>query len=157
VQEGSRHTARSAMLHGRVYEVSRLLNQLFGHLLPHFHTLGLVLPVVSSAEVMLGRADAFALAMVPLVFTFFVSQCVAGQRLENSSEGVGWSAYQGPWLTENSVSRRARLLVIQSTVARPASFGVPGIIVLNHASCQGALRVWFQYLQILLNINGHAH
>ncbi|KAE8736714.1 Odorant receptor 65, partial [Frankliniella occidentalis] len=156
VEGGRRSTARSASLHAQVNESARLTSMQFGHLLPHFLTVGLVMPVVATAEVISsgGHADSFAIAMVPLLFVFFVSQCVGGQQLENSSEGLGWAAYQGPWLSEDARARRLRLLVIQSVTARPACFGVPGITVLNHATCQDALRIWFQYLQILLNTNG---
>ncbi len=36
--------------------------------------------------------------------------------------------------------------------ARPMRFGVPGLLVLNHALCRRALRLWFQYLQVLINV-----
>ncbi|KAK3921865.1 putative cytochrome P450 6a17 [Frankliniella fusca] len=215
---GRRHTARIALLHGRVKEVARLLSQFYGYLLVGYHAGGLLLPIISTVEVIVGRgrADSFALTVVPHVFIFFVSQAVFAQRLETSSEDVGWAAYeasngrkqtlrldignvfgccssravqvvmgidilavriwnfrlhcqkkkhhgiwygkvcfslaQGPWLAESTPSRRARLIVVQSAT-RPSRFGVPGLIFLNHVSCLRALRTWFQYAQILLNVD----
>ncbi|KAK3921866.1 Putative odorant receptor 85d [Frankliniella fusca] len=167
---GGRNTARIAPLHGRVREVARLLSQFYGYLLVAYHAGGLLLPMpvrdcrgelsddillqLSTVEFIAGggRADMFALAMIPNIFYFFVPQTVFGQRLETSSEEVGWAAYQGPWLMEDAASRRTRLMVVQSAM-RPSRFGVPGLLFLNHASCLHALRTWFQYTQILLKVD----
>ncbi|KAK3922698.1 Putative cytochrome P450 143 [Frankliniella fusca] len=91
---GRRHSARTALLHSRVREVARLLNEFYGYLLVGYHGMGLMLQMVSTVDFIAGRVDAYALAMLPMLFTFFVSQAVFGQRLETSSEGVGWAAYQ---------------------------------------------------------------
>lgn len=59
---------------------------------------------------------------------------------------------QGPWDEEPVNIRRIRLVAMLSTT-RPANFGVPGLGALNHATCEKALKLWFQILQVLLNLS----
>ncbi|KAE8747092.1 Odorant receptor 54, partial [Frankliniella occidentalis] len=55
----------------------------------------------------------------------------------------------GPWLEENALGRRQRLLVMGS---RRPNFSVAGVGRLNRPTCRRVLRSWFQFVQFLVNI-----
>lgn len=69
-------TSRCALLHSDLKTASRLIDEQLGWLFAHYLVTGLVMPLVSTAEVILseGRSDSFALGSIPIVVLVFVSQ-----------------------------------------------------------------------------------
>ncbi|KAK3918112.1 4-hydroxy-4-methyl-2-oxoglutarate aldolase/4-carboxy-4-hydroxy-2-oxoadipate aldolase, partial [Frankliniella fusca] len=140
-------------LQARLDATWRSTRAMLGRLLPLYLVVPLLLPLFSSAEVVvfgLQAADLVALATSPLIFVAFVPQCLAGQRLLDASTDLAQDAYFGPWLEESVPVRRIRLLIIE---ARPQGVPVPGLNGLSRPTCLNAMRKWFQYVQVLLNFD----
>ncbi|XP_034239501.1 uncharacterized protein LOC117644284 [Thrips palmi] len=129
------------------------MNALFGLLLPFYLMMSVSLSLLCTvALVQSGRgADSFAVRSFSLLFVFFVTMCVAGQRVEDASQGIGTAIYNGPWLEEDVRTRRSRFLSM-ALCSRPACFKLPGVGAMNHPLCLDGLRSWFQFFQVLLNL-----
>ncbi|XP_052131882.1 uncharacterized protein LOC127751818 [Frankliniella occidentalis] len=150
---GAHHLRWAVALHARLDATWRSTRAMLGLLLPLYLIVPLLLPLFSSAELVvfgLQAADPVALATCPLIVVAFVPQCLAGQRLLDASTGVALSAYCGPWLEEAVPERRIRLMVIDT---RPQGVPVPGLGGLSRPTCLNAMRKWFQYVQVLLNFD----
>ncbi|KAE8745122.1 Odorant receptor 48 [Frankliniella occidentalis] len=152
---GCENTSRSVRLHVSLLAACRHANAMFGLFLPlyllgHFalSMLSTVVAVRSSAS---GEVDLHALSCLPYLLVFFVPMCIAGQRVHDASYGLKDKAYAGPWLEENVQARRSRLLVMASC-SRPANFTVPGVGTLDLPTCRKGFRLWFQFVQVLINL-----
>ncbi|KAE8741652.1 Odorant receptor 52 [Frankliniella occidentalis] len=96
-----------------------------------------------------GAPDGFASTCALYLFVFFVPMCIVGQQIEDASRTVSVAAYRGPWLEENTATRRLRLIVMASP---PARFKVAGVGSLNRPTCRRVMRSWFQFVQVLVNL-----
>lgn len=74
--------------------------------------------------------------------------------MEDASTVLCERAYSGRWLEEDVPTRRLRLQVMQRATrpSQPTSLQLGPI---NLALCQGTLRSWFSYLQVLINTTQH--
>ncbi|XP_034238653.1 uncharacterized protein LOC117643708 [Thrips palmi] len=143
-------------VHIGVLRACRLMNAVFGLLLPFYLVISVGLSLLSTvALVQSGRgADTYAVSCFPYLFIFFVPMCLAGQRVQDASQGLLSAAYRGPWLEEDVRARRSRLMLMTSC-SRPATFSTPGVGCLNRPTCRKGLRSWFQFVQVLMNLKTH--
>ncbi|KAK3908237.1 Protein crossbronx-like, partial [Frankliniella fusca] len=122
--------------------------------MPHLLVVSVVLPLLSTVEVVSygTKADVFALLMAPLIFTVFVPLCLAGDGLVAAREGMSTRAWRGPWLEESLRHKKLRLSLMQFTGGRGAQVRGTGIGLLDRPACGNALRSWFSFLQVLINV-----
>ncbi|XP_052128587.1 uncharacterized protein LOC127750582, partial [Frankliniella occidentalis] len=114
-----------AKLHTSVLASCSEVNSVFGLLLPQYLLVSVVMSMLSTVALILsdGAPDGFASTCALYLFVFFVPMCIVGQQIEDASRTVSVAAYRGPWLEENTATRRLRLIVMASP---PARFKVAG-------------------------------
>lgn len=98
------------------------------------------------------KADVFAVGTAPLIVTVFVPLCLVGDTLSVARRGVAVRAAGGPWLEEAMPHRRLRLRLMHAALGRGARPRGRGIGVLDRRTCGNAVRSWFSFLQILMNV-----
>ncbi|KAE8741330.1 Odorant receptor 53, partial [Frankliniella occidentalis] len=122
------HMSAFAKLHTSVLASCSEVNSVFGLLLPQYLLVSVVMSMLSTVSVALilsdGAPDGFASTCALYLFVFFVPMCIVGQQIEDASRTVSVAAYRGPWLEENTATRRLRLIVMASP---PARFKVAGV------------------------------
>ncbi|XP_034256861.1 uncharacterized protein LOC117654368 [Thrips palmi] len=125
-------------------------------MMPHLLVVTIVLPLLSTVEVVASgmRAELFSVGTAPLVFTLFMPLCLTGDTLMAARRGVSWRAYSGPWLEERPRQRLLRLGLMQATMGRGAMVRGRGIGNLDRRACYRALKSWFSFLQVLINLLG---
>ncbi|XP_034239151.1 uncharacterized protein LOC117644074 [Thrips palmi] len=72
------------------------------------------------------------------------------------TQGFATKAYSGPWLDEGAAERRVRLQMMQASTVRTIQFHGRGVGVFNRRACNNALRLWFRFLQGVLNLNARS-
>ncbi|KAJ1519006.1 hypothetical protein ONE63_011387 [Megalurothrips usitatus] len=127
-------------------------------LMPHLLVVSLILPLLSTVDVVSNglQTDVFALLMAPLIFTVFVPICLAGESLAVAMDLLAVRAAAGPWLEESLGQRRLRLGLMHASLGRGANVKCRGIGLLDRLACGNALRSWFSFLQLLINVQGQA-
>ncbi|XP_034254708.1 uncharacterized protein LOC117653257 [Thrips palmi] len=145
---------RWALLQGSVFEAALGAEADIAYVLPFMMFGAIIMPLLSTVEVLLKREDVdwFALALAPAIFTEFIPLCEAGDGLAEARLGITTCAYHGPWLSEHTVQRRMRLCFMQAGEGRALRLRGQGIGTLNRFACKETIRSWFSFVQILINI-----
>ncbi|XP_052129429.1 uncharacterized protein LOC127750862 [Frankliniella occidentalis] len=153
VEQGHCSRITYALLQG-VLDVLLRLDDTFADVLPHLLVVSVVLPLLSTVELATRgtEADAFALLNAPLIFAVFVPICFAGDRLSVARSGMSRSAFYGPWLEESQRCKKLRLALMHVADGRGAQVRGSGIGLLNRRACGKALKSWFSFLQVLVNV-----
>ncbi|XP_052122091.1 uncharacterized protein LOC113212776 isoform X2 [Frankliniella occidentalis] len=110
------------------------------------------LEVVSSGNLQ----DIYAVGTAPLLLTLFVPICLTGERLGEARREVAFRAALGPWLEELPVVRRLRLGILVAAEGRGAQLRGSGIGLLDKPACLQALKSWFSFVQMMLNLRDKA-
>ncbi|KAE8742005.1 Odorant receptor 72, partial [Frankliniella occidentalis] len=145
---------RQTAMQSELLRVSICMDSTFADMIPHLLVVVVILPLLSTVEVVANgmQADMFALGTAPLIFTVFVPLCLVGDSLFKCRRAVATRAARGPWLEETPQLRRLRLGMIHSALGRGARLRGNGVGPLDRRTCGNALRSWFSFLQILLNV-----
>ncbi len=73
-------------------------------------------------------------------------------RSQDASQAVAERCYAGPWLCERAATRRVRLGIMQSA-SRTSGMHVYTNCVFDRPTCGEAVRRWFSYIQVLINLS----
>ncbi|XP_026285911.2 uncharacterized protein LOC113211675 [Frankliniella occidentalis] len=113
-----------------------------------------VVPLLSTVEVVLNglEADMFAVGMAPLVLFVFVPFCLVGDAMTYARLRFADRAGAGPWLEETVQIRKMRLGMVQLSQGHGGDLRGWGIGHLDRKACGSALKSWFQFLQVLMNL-----
>ncbi|KAE8739251.1 Odorant receptor 50 [Frankliniella occidentalis] len=149
-KRGMYETVRSVRIHVMLLAACQQANAMFGLLLPLYHLGSFAISLLSTVSVVRGGVtdDLYATACASYIFAFFVPMCFAGQRVQDAGTSL---STRGPWPEEDITARRARLQIMVSC-GRPVRFMVPGMPTLNLPTCRKGFRSWFQFIQVLINI-----
>ncbi|KAK3913382.1 Trans-cinnamate 4-monooxygenase [Frankliniella fusca] len=123
-------------------------------LLPHILIANVVVPLLSTVEMVLHglESDVFAVGMAPLVLAVFVPLCLVGDAMGTARLHLTDKACAGPWLEETIEIRKLRLGMVQVSQGRGGCLGGIGIGKLDRETCANALKSWFSFLQVLMNL-----
>ncbi|XP_052121461.1 uncharacterized protein LOC127749044 isoform X2 [Frankliniella occidentalis] len=102
------------------------------------------------------KLGAYSLGTAAPILIVFVPLCEVGDRLSRARRGVAESAAEGPWVEERPKQRQLRLAVMQAAMGEGAFLRGSGIGPLDRATCGNALRSWFSFLQVILNVQRKA-
>ncbi|KAE8748431.1 Odorant receptor 67 [Frankliniella occidentalis] len=151
-------TSTCASVQGVVLNATLVLNAATSDLLPHllFGVVGV--PLISTVEVVSSGnlQDIYAVGTAPLLLTLFVPICLTGERLGEARREVAFRAALGPWLEELPVVRRLRLGILVAAEGRGAQLRGSGIGLLDKPACLQALKSWFSFVQMMLNLRDKA-
>ncbi|KAK3924731.1 Lon protease-like protein, mitochondrial [Frankliniella fusca] len=140
----------------RAQGLCRAADRVWCGLVPHVLLTVLLMPLFSSAELIIfrGKTDPFAFGAIPAIGAVFVSLCFAGQCIQDAGRAVPDRCYAGPWLSEAPGVRRARLFVMLS-FARPTPCAVHiySRSTFDRPTCGDALRAWFSFMQVICNLS----
>ncbi|XP_052128237.1 uncharacterized protein LOC127750489 isoform X3 [Frankliniella occidentalis] len=150
---GKYETVRSVRIHVMLLAACQQANAMFGLLLPLYLLGSYAVSVLSTVSVVRGgvTSDMYGMVCTSYIFAFFGPMCFAGERIQDAALGLSTRVYEGPWPEEDVCTRRTRLQIMVCC-ARPARFMVPGMPVMNLPTCRQGVRSWFQFIQVLINI-----
>lgn len=142
----------------------------------------MLLPIQGTYDALYGNIDAYLLSSAPIILVVFVPLSYSGQvntstgvtprardidaldevqdgrgvanvfqGLSDASEEVGRQAYWGCWPEEGPRARSIRTMMMLRA-ARPTQFTCRGFGAIGLPACESALKSWFSYLQMLLNL-----
>ncbi|KAE8741988.1 Odorant receptor 68, partial [Frankliniella occidentalis] len=97
-------------------------------------------------------ADLFAVGMAPLVLFVFVPFCLVGDAMAAARLRFADRACAGPWLEETLQLRKLRLGMVQVSQGHGGDLKGLGIGLLDRKACGNALKSWFSFLQVLMNL-----
>ncbi|KAE8741682.1 Odorant receptor 51 [Frankliniella occidentalis] len=149
-KQGKYETVRSVRIHVMLLAACQQANAMFGLLLPLYLLGSYAVSVLSTVSVVRGgvTSDMYGMVCTSYIFAFFGPMCFAGERIQDAALGL---STRGPWPEEDVCTRRTRLQIMVCC-ARPARFMVPGMPVMNLPTCRQGVRSWFQFIQVLINI-----
>ncbi|KAE8739803.1 Odorant receptor 55 [Frankliniella occidentalis] len=148
--ECERSTA--AALHALLLQAARSSRLLLAGLLFQWLPVILVLPLLATVELIVAfKVDLLALTCFTVIGTIFVPVCITGQMLEDTSAALSDRLYNGPWVEESWKTRRLRLQFMAGATRR-ANLAVQGLGSLNAPTCLEAIRRWFGFINVLLNL-----
>ncbi|XP_052128238.1 uncharacterized protein LOC127750489 isoform X4 [Frankliniella occidentalis] len=152
-KQGKYETVRSVRIHVMLLAACQQANAMFGLLLPLYLLGSYAVSVLSTVSVVRGgvTSDMYGMVCTSYIFAFFGPMCFAGERIQDAALGLSTRVYEGPWPEEDVCTRRTRLQIMVCC-ARPARFMVPGMPVMNLPTCRQGVRSWFQFIQVLINI-----
>jgi len=98
-----------------------------------------------------GSRDPGIVMVIPVCLVFVYVFCFFGESLIVASEKVNWCVYKSNWLQAGPAFRRKLVMVIaRSQTPETLDAGLLG--VLNLPTFTKILRIWFKFVQALLNL-----
>ncbi|KAK3907685.1 Odorant receptor coreceptor [Frankliniella fusca] len=134
--------------------VSLIMDDAVADLLPHLLIVSVVVPLFCTVEVVLNGLDAdlFAVGMAPLVLAVFVPFCLVGEAMSEARQQLTDKAFAGPWLEEPVENKKLRLGILQMSNGNGGALRGRGVGYLDRETCASALKSWFSFLQVLMNL-----
>ncbi|XP_052121463.1 uncharacterized protein LOC127749044 isoform X3 [Frankliniella occidentalis] len=147
-----------AALQSGVLRACIVADSALADLMPHLLVVSIIMPLFSTAELIASglKLGAYSLGTAAPILIVFVPLCEVGDRLSRARRGVAESAAEGPWVEERPKQRQLRLAVMQAAMGEGAFLRGSGIGPLDRATCGNALRSWFSFLQVILNVQRKA-
>ncbi|KAE8749148.1 Odorant receptor 73 [Frankliniella occidentalis] len=144
-----------AALQSGVLRACIVADSALADLMPHLLVVSIIMPLFSTAELIASglKLGAYSLGTAAPILIVFVPLCEVGDRLSRARRGVAESAAEGPWVEERPKQRQLRLA---AAMGEGAFLRGSGIGPLDRATCGNALRSWFSFLQVILNVQRKA-
>ncbi|KAK3917668.1 NADP-dependent malic enzyme [Frankliniella fusca] len=146
-------TIQSTLLHACL-----VMDKAVRDLLPHILIGVAAVALVSTVEMVSSGSlqDIYSLNTAPLILTIFIPICLAGERLGEARREVAVRAARGPWLEEDSDGRKLRLGVLVAAGGSGAQLRGDGLGTLDKPACLAALKSWFSFVQMIVNLHDRA-